>query len=164
MKKLVLIKFLVILILGALIWIYWTLVVKSPRIELNPKNSKEYVNWQSWSELSSDSTRPIFVVIGAAWCAPCKLLSKEIFQDSAIGMQINQHTRPVHLDIDKSPEITCGGQKRRVAHCLTDVWLKNQSVGLPVTLWLKNDSTVIQSFLGYSSKELYIQNFNKMNK
>ena len=55
-------------------------------------------------QLSQQEKRPILVEFSASWCAPCKVMQRTVFQDSAVIEYTRGHFVPIQLDLDKDKD------------------------------------------------------------
>jgi thioredoxin-related protein len=64
---------------------------------------KEAINWIPFDkavELAQKNHKPIIVDIYTQWCGPCKMMSKNTFQNPAIAKYVNEHYYAVKFDAE----------------------------------------------------------------
>ncbi len=47
--------------------------------------------------------KPIFLIFGATWCAPCKLMEENVFTDPSVADYFNKHFIAYKADADSDP-------------------------------------------------------------
>ena len=69
----------------------------------------------SWSEVLAKSKaegKPIFLDAVTSWCGPCKMMSKEVFTDSAAGRFFNANFLNIKLDMERGDGIEVSSKYR----------------------------------------------------
>ena len=64
---------------------------------------KEAINWMSFDkavELAQKKPKQIIVDVYTQWCGPCKMMSKNTFQNPVIAKYINEHFYAVKFDAE----------------------------------------------------------------
>lgn len=85
-------------------------------------------------ELAQKENKKIFIDVYATWCGPCKFMSNTTFQDSTIGVYMNEQFINVKIDGEK-PNGAEYGQKYQVR-------------AYPTLIFLNPDGTLIRKEAG----------------
>lgn len=91
----------------------------------------------TWDEIlakSKETDKPIFLDIYTSWCAPCKMMEKDIFPQPAVGSYFNTRYINYHLDGEK-------GEGPAIVK-------KYNIEAYPTFLFLDGDGNVIYRFMG----------------
>jgi thioredoxin-related protein len=94
------------------------------------------IKWHSYKEgvaLGQNQNKKVFVNFFADWCAYCRQMDKETFNDSAVGAYLNKNFIAVKVDADKETQLA------------TDYNVQ----GLPVSTFIAEDGEFIGSQPGY---------------
>lgn len=65
----------------------------------------EHGTWSEALAKAKSSGKPIFLDAITAWCGPCKMMSKEVFPDSALGAFFNANFVNIKLDMERGAGI-----------------------------------------------------------
>lgn len=63
------------------------------------------LEWSKIKELASQQQKPIFIDFYTEWCAPCKLMLKEVLSDSVLGEYYNSNLVSIKVDAEKGEGI-----------------------------------------------------------
>jgi thiol-disulfide isomerase/thioredoxin len=72
----------------------------------------EHITWPEALVKAKTEGRPIFLDALTSWCGPCKMMSKEVFTDSAVGAFFNTHFINLKLDMEAGEGIELSNQYR----------------------------------------------------
>lgn len=61
----------------------------------------EHVDWENTLKLAKEHNKIIFVDAFTTWCGPCKLMSKNVFTQGAVGDFYNENFVNVKIDMEK---------------------------------------------------------------
>ena len=57
--------------------------------------------WQKSLETAKSEGRPIFVDVYTNWCAPCKMMDKDVFTDDRLSTYLNRYYTAIKVDADQ---------------------------------------------------------------
>jgi thiol:disulfide interchange protein len=84
----------------------------------------DQVHWNKVKKASKDQKKPIFVDIYTEYCAPCKWMDENVFNDPKVAAFVNEHFVSVKYDAEKGY-----GKK----------WVRRPDVGgFPTYFFMKN--------------------------
>lgn len=61
--------------------------------------------WAEALKKAKTTGKPIFLDAVTSWCGPCKMMSKEVFTDTAVGTFFNAHFINIRLDMERAEGI-----------------------------------------------------------
>ncbi len=64
-----------------------------------------HFEWEDALTQAKTENKVIFVDAIASWCGPCRIMSKEVFPDSALGEFFNRHFINLKMDMEKAEGI-----------------------------------------------------------
>lgn len=131
-------------------------------------HSKEEILWLSFEQLSdslAENPKPVLLFIHTDWCAYCKKMLSEGFQDPQVVKKVNADYYAVSLDAETTDTLFFEGQAftnqvraKKVGeyHSIAKVFLgKKEKVIFPLTVILDPDFKVITRRSNYlSTKEM----------
>lgn len=82
------------------IFILLVLAISSGKISAQGINF-EHGTWQETLDKARAEGKLVFLDAYTSWCGPCKLLSRNTFPDSAVGVFFNQHFVCAKIDMEK---------------------------------------------------------------
>lgn len=94
------------------------------------------IKWHSFNEgvaLGKNQKKKVFVNFFADWCAYCKQMDKETFNDSAVGAYLNKNFIAVKVDADQETQLAT----------------EYNVQGLPVSTFIAENGELIGSQPGY---------------
>lgn len=97
------------------------------------------INEEEFDEKVLNSSRPVLVDFGAAWCHPCKRLDPLVHE---LAEEWKDRLDVVAFDVDQSVDIT----------------MKYQVMGVP-TLMLFKDGKIVERMTGFAPKKRLIKLF-----
>lgn len=93
--------------------------------------------------LAAESHRPVLLFFTAEWCAPCRVMKREVFADREVMQAINASVVPVMLSM---------GEPGSDA-----VFERYQVGGTPVTIFTDADGTVLDFEVGRIGKARFLE-------
>jgi uncharacterized protein len=104
------------------------------------EHASNAVDWYPWGPeafaKAKSEDKPIFLSIGYASCHWCHVMSRESFQDPAIGAFINANFVPILVDRDEHPDVDASYMAFVAA-------MNNGSAGWPANLVITSDLSPI---------------------
>lgn len=112
-----------------------------------PSNDIEWVSdITSTQELSKNTSKNTLLFITGKWCAPCRIMKREVFADKQVERVINAQVTPVMIDID-NPN--------------TKQLVEYYKVGTtPTTIILDSQGKVLDYVVGKIGKEKFLEMLN----
>jgi thiol:disulfide interchange protein len=108
--------------------------------------SFQHINFKAAKALAKAENKLIFIDAYTTWCGPCKLMSRTVFKEKAVGDYYNEHFVSLKVDMETSEGLFLG---------------KRYNVtGYPTFLFLKPDGTVVKRTMGATNSPTFI-NYGK---
>ncbi|MEO6683818.1 MAG: DUF255 domain-containing protein, partial [Ginsengibacter sp.] len=107
----------------------------------------QFVEGKSWQEilaLSKKLNKPIFLDCYTVWCAPCKVMAKEVFPLKEVGDFMNPNFINVKLDMEKGEGL--------------DLYKKYKEYipGFPTFLLFNSNGEIMHQVAGYTVADKFI--------
>lgn len=71
--------------------------------------ARDKVQWRPWNAdtlaLATNQKKPVYINIGALWCADCRRMDREIFANEVFAKDLNSKFIPIKLDRELRPDI-----------------------------------------------------------
>jgi thiol:disulfide interchange protein len=112
--------------------------------------ASESINWRSYEEgmvLGKIEKKKVFLHFYADWCAFCRKMAKDTFQDSTVIAYLNENFIPVMVNTDKDQETAA------------DYGV----LGLPFTVFLTEVGEPIVSVPGYIPPDTLLSMLKEIN-
>lgn len=100
-------------------------------------------NMVSARELSGDSGKNMLLFFTGEWCAPCRIMKREVFADEQVMKAINSKVVPVMIDID-DPTIKAIVEQYKVG-------------ATPVTIFTDPQGNVLDYAVGKIGKTKFLE-------
>lgn len=97
----------------------------------------QQLSWEEALDRANSEGKMIFLDAVASWCGPCRMMSKEVFTDSALGVFFNRHFLNIKLDMEKAEGIEVSNRYK--------VWV------YPTLLFVDGSGGVRHRSVGYHS-------------
>ena len=109
-----------------------------------PSNNIEWDNnITSTQNLTNDSDKNTLLFFTGKWCAPCRIMKREVFADNEVMKVINSQVTPVIIDID-NPD--------------TKALVKHYKVGAtPTTIIVDSEGKVLDYAVGKIEKKKFLE-------
>ena len=114
-----------------------------------PSNDVKWAkNITSVEKISNNSDKKTLLFFTGKWCAPCRIMKREVFADKEVSKVINSQVTPVIIDID-NPE--------------TKDFVKHFTVSAtPTTIITDSEGKVIDYVVGKIDKNKFLEMLNKL--
>ena len=66
----------------------------------------EHTTWQEIIKKAKNENKLIFIDAYTTWCGPCKMMAKNVFTDTEVGIFFNENFINVKLDMEKEPGLS----------------------------------------------------------
>ena len=112
--------------------------------------ASESINWRSYEEgmvLGKVEEKKVFLHFYADWCAFCRKMAKDTFQDPTVIAYINENFIPIMVNTDKDQETAAG----------------YGVLGLPFTVFLTEVGEPIASVPGYIPPDTLLSMLKEVN-
>ncbi len=100
--------------------------------------------WEQALEKSKNENKSLFVDVYTSWCGPCKMLSKKVFVQKAVGDYFNENFICFKLQADDKE-----GKNRALVN-------KLKATAYPTLMWLNHKEEVLHVSTGYKNAEKLI--------
>lgn len=101
-----------------------------------------HIDFKEAKALAKKENKLIFIDAYTTWCGPCKLMSKTVFKEKAVGDYYNEHFVNLKVDMETAEGLFLG---------------KRYNVtGYPTFLYLKPDGTLIKKTMGATKSPTFI--------
>jgi thiol:disulfide interchange protein len=102
----------------------------------------DQVHWNKVKKVSKAQKKPIFVDVYTEYCAPCKWMDENVFNDPKVADFVNKHFVSVKYDAEKGH-----GKK----------WVRRPEVGgFPTYLFINRKDKVVYSYHQSTSPDQFI--------
>ena len=114
-----------------------------------PSNDVKWAkNITSVEKISNNSDKKTLLFFTGKWCAPCRIMKREVFAEKEVSKVINSQVTPVIIDID-NPE--------------TKDFVKHFTVSAtPTTIITDSEGKVIDYVVGKIDKNKFLEMLNKL--
>jgi thioredoxin-related protein len=112
--------------------------------------ASESINWRSYEEgmvLGKVEEKKVFLHFYADWCAFCRKMAKDTFQDPMVIAYLNENFIPIMVNTDKDQETAAG----------------YGVLGLPFTVFLTEIGEPIASVPGYIPPDTLLSMLKEVN-
>lgn len=112
--------------------------------------ASDSINWRSYEEgmvLGKVEKKKVFLHFYADWCAYCRKMAKDTFQDPAVITYLNENFIPIMVNTDKDQETAAG----------------YGVLGLPFTVFLTEIGEPIVSIPGYIPPDTLLPMLKEVN-
>ena len=112
--------------------------------------ASESINWHSYEEgmvLGKVEEKKVFLHFYADWCAFCRKMAKDTFQDPNVIAYLNENFIPIMVNTDKDQETAAG----------------YSVLGLPFTVFLTEIGEPIASVPGYIPPDTLLSMLKEVN-
>lgn len=101
-----------------------------------------HIDFKAAKALAKKENKLIFIDAYTTWCGPCKLMSKTVFKEKAVGDYYNEHFVNLKVDMETSEGIFLG---------------KRYNVtGYPTFIYITPDGTLIKKTMGATKSATFI--------
>ncbi len=100
-------------------------------------------SWQALLAQAEREQKLIFMDAYTTWCGPCKMMSRNVFTDSAVGDYFNRHFINTKMDMEKGEGIGLSDRLGVMAY--------------PTLLFVDAQGDVVHRAVGYHTTDLLIQ-------
>ncbi len=101
-----------------------------------------HIDFKAAKALAKKQNKLIFIDAYTTWCGPCKLMSRTVFKEKAVGDYYNEHFINLKVDMETVAGLSLG---------------KKYSVtGYPTFLYLKPDGSLIKKTMGATNSSKFI--------
>ena len=101
-----------------------------------------HIDFKAAKALAKKENKLIFIDAYTTWCGPCKLMSKTVFKEKAVGDYYNEHFVNLKVDMETAEGLFLG---------------KRYNVtGYPTFLYLTPDGTLIKKSMGATKSPTFI--------
>jgi len=101
-----------------------------------------HIDFKAAKALAKKENKLIFIDAYTTWCGPCKLMSKTVFKEKAVGDYYNQHFVNLKVDMETSEGMFLGK--------------KYNVTGYPTFLYIKPDGSLIKKTMGATQSPTFI--------
>lgn len=123
------------------------------------------VNWMTWEqaiEANKTVKKKIFIDLYTDWCGWCKVMDRNVFQDSAVAAYMNEHFYCVKFNAEQKADIQYQQVVFRYkpeykAHDLA-VSLLEGKMSYPSLVFLSEKEQKLTVIKGYQEKEVFLKN------
>lgn len=117
-------------------------VLISSTIELTQAQGIRFnpISWEQAVQQANYSNKLIFVDFYTDWCAPCKMMDRDIYVDALLGKIYNEHFITLKINADKEPDLINEYNVR----------------SYPTLMFLQTDGSVIWKYEGALSAQQLI--------
>lgn len=130
------------LLLLGMLFIQWTPAGNVPTHETETAIVFFQGTYAEALEAAKTQNKKVFIDAYASWCGPCKMLTRQVFTDPAVGAVFNEHFVNVKIDMEK-------GEGPGLAR-------KFGVTAYPTLLFLDADGAIIKKAIGYHNSEQLI--------
>jgi thioredoxin-related protein len=99
-------------------------------------------------EKSAIDNKPVFLDAWAEWCAPCKIMDKQIYSKKKWQDYLLKNFHIAKIDVEHAEEVMCNGKYKRPYKCMENPWRID---GLPAALILDSKGKLLTHKLGAMS-------------
>jgi len=101
-----------------------------------------HIDFKAAKALAKKENKLIFIDAYTTWCGPCKLMSKTVFKEKAVGDYYNEHFVSLKVDMETAEGLFLG---------------KRYNVtGYPTFLYLKPDGSLLKKTMGATNSAKFI--------
>ena len=101
-----------------------------------------HIDFKAAKALAKAENKLIFIDAYTTWCGPCKLMSKTVFKEKAVGDYYNEHFVSLKVDMETAEGLFLG---------------KRYNVtGYPTFIYIKPDGTLIKKTMGATNSGTFI--------
>lgn len=123
------------------------------------------VKWMTWEqaiEANKTNKKKIFIDLYTDWCGWCKVMDKNVFQDSAVAAYMNEHFYCVKFNAESKKDITYQNvvfkyKAEYKAHDLA-VSLLDGQMSYPSLVFLNEKEQKLTVIKGYQEKDVFLKN------
>lgn len=111
-------------------------------------------DWKSTMDLAKKNGKYILVDVYATWCAPCKKMDDEVYNQKEAGLLVNNNCLAIKAQMDST-----GNDSKHVQDWYNDsknLINKYNITSLPTILFFAPDGTLINKTIGYKSLNEFI--------
>ncbi len=98
------------------------------------------ISLDSAKVLAQQTGKLIFIDVYAAWCGPCKMMSRGPFKDEKVAEKYNANFINLKIDAEKDPDGEFVSRAYRVS-------------AYPTLLFVDGKGRLVKSFVGYRSED-----------
>jgi thioredoxin-related protein len=114
----------------------------------------ENLSWQEIKDKAKAENKFIFIDAYATWCAPCKLMDKEVFPDKAVGEFLNSQFISVKVQMDETDKDNAKVRSWYPdARYINDIY---KPEGYPCFLFFSPDATLAHKAIGFHKPENFV--------
>ncbi len=104
--------------------------------------SFSHIDFKAAKALAKKENKLIFIDAYTTWCGPCKLMSKTVFKEKAVGDYYNAHYINLKVDMETGEGLFLGK--------------KYNVTGYPTFLYIKPDGSLVKKTMGATSSDKFI--------
>ena len=123
------------------------------------------VKWMTWEEAieaNKTTKKKIFIDLYTDWCGWCKVMDRNVFQDSTVAAYMNEHFYCVKFNAESKKDIQYQNvvfkyKPEYKAHDLA-VSLLNGEMSYPSLVFLSEKEQRLTVIKGYQEKDVFLKN------
>ena len=115
---------------------------------------EQNLSWKQVQDKAKKENKSIFIDIFATWCAPCKMMDKQVYSNDSVGSYFSDHYISIKVQMDQTKQ---DNEFIKSWYLTADSIKKKYDITFyPTFIFLSKEGDILLKSVGYSStKEFY---------